>query len=265
MNVGGRAPRSPLMGVVAGVKDSQDGHAEGETSSLGWAGWRSGPRKSGIFRRGQTTGIDHALPPGRWVRQVVGGRCGSGRGIEWQGWWEGPQGKHFRQLASPVPQAQGTCAESVDKGAVLGAEIELRLLVRSVDEGRGAAVCGGGTAVRILGQDGSDAHGLSAFGFVFGLGRSLDLFHDAAAFGLALVCGQVQQARQGRELDVEGGGELRRQDGLAALASDVLGAAVEPSSTQQLAGGEGGDAVGTWPLGRFPHEPLLRAVGQNVA
>jgi hypothetical protein len=38
--------------------------------------------------------------------------------------------------------------------------------------------------VRILGQDGSDAHGLSTFGFVFGLGRSLDLFDDSAAFAL---------------------------------------------------------------------------------
>jgi hypothetical protein len=66
----------------------------------------------------------------------------------------------------------------------LGAELQLGLLVRGVDEGRGAAVCGGGTAVRILGQDGSDAHGLSTFGFVFGLGRSLDLFDDSAAFAL---------------------------------------------------------------------------------
>jgi hypothetical protein len=113
--------------------------------------------------------------------------------------------------------------------------------------------------VRILGQDGSDAHGLSAFGFVFGLGRSLDLFDDAAAFGLALVFREVQQARQRGEFHVEGGSELRGQDGLAALTSDVLGAAVEPGSAQQLTGGQRGDAVGTWPLARFSDKPFLRA------
>ena len=33
-----------------------------ETSSLGRAGWRSGPRKSGIFRRGKTPGMAFPWP-----------------------------------------------------------------------------------------------------------------------------------------------------------------------------------------------------------
>jgi hypothetical protein len=66
-----------------GVSDGQDGHAEGETSSLGRAGWRSRPRKSGIFRRGQTAGISCPLPPGRRRRQRDGVRSRSGRGVEW--------------------------------------------------------------------------------------------------------------------------------------------------------------------------------------
>jgi hypothetical protein len=97
----------------------------------------------------------------------------------------GPQGKHPGQLACAVTQALGAGTESIDEGSVLGAEFERGLLVRSVDKWRGAAVGGGGTAVRILGQDGSDAHGFPAFGLVFGLGGSLDLFDDAAA----RVCG----------------------------------------------------------------------------
>ncbi len=48
-----------------------------------------------------------------------------------------------------------------------------------------------------------------------------------------------------------GGGELRGQDGLAALACDVLGGAVEPGSTQQLAAGQCSDGDGARPLGRF--------------
>jgi hypothetical protein len=130
----------------------------------------------------------YPLPPGRRPRQRGAGQPQSGRGIEWQGWREGPQGKHIRELASPVAQAFGARAESVDEGSVLGAEFEFGSFVRCVDKGCRAAVGGGGTAVGILGQDGSDAHGLSTFGFVFGLGGSLDLFDDTAAFGLALVC-----------------------------------------------------------------------------
>jgi transposase len=214
---------------------------------------------------GTNAGRGFPLAAGRWACQRGGGQPRSGRGIEWQGRRKSPQGKHLRQLSCAVAQALGAGAEGVDKGAVLGAEFEFSLLVGCVDEWRGTAVGGGGTAVRILGQDGGDAHWLSTFGFVFGLGCGLDLFDGAAAFRLALVFGQVQQAGQGRELHVECGGELRGQDGLAALTSDVLGGAVEPGSAQQLAGGEGGDAVGTWPLGGLTYKTLFCPVGQNIA
>jgi len=66
------------------------------------------------------------------------------RGVEWQGRRKGPQGKHLRQLACAVAQALGAGAEGVDEGAVLGAELELDLLVGGVDKGCGAAVGGGG-------------------------------------------------------------------------------------------------------------------------
>jgi len=157
-----------------------------------WNG-QDGDRAGEVWNLSSATNAGHCFPlaAGQWARQRGGGRCRSGRGIEGQGWRKGPQGKHFRQLACAVPQALGAGAEGVDKGAVLGAEFEFSLLVGCVDEWRGTAVGGGGTAVRILGQDGGDAHGLSSFGFVFGLGCSLDLFDGAAAFGLALVFGQM--------------------------------------------------------------------------
>jgi hypothetical protein len=43
------------------------------------------------------------------------------------------------------------------------------------------------------------------------------------------------QTRQGREPDVEGGGELGGEDVLAALACEQLLAAVEPGAAQKLA------------------------------
>jgi hypothetical protein len=66
------------------------------------------------------------------------------------------------------------------------------------------------------------------------LGRNLHLFDYSAAFGLALVCAQVQEARQGRELDVEGGGELgerKRRQGSTTFrkAPDTATAVAEGS------------------------------------
>ena len=78
---------------------------------------------------GTNAGHGFLLAAGRWPRQRSGGRSRSGRGIEWQGWRKGPQGKHLRQLSCSVPQALGAGAESVDEGAVLGAEFEFSLLV----------------------------------------------------------------------------------------------------------------------------------------
>jgi len=46
---------------------------------------------------------------------------------------------------------------------------------------------------------------------VVGGGLGLDLCDDAANFVLALVGGEVLQARQQRELDIKGGCELQRE------------------------------------------------------
>jgi len=89
-------------------------------------------------------------------------------------------------------------AESVDKGAVLGAEVELGLLVRSVDEWRGATVGGGGRLCGSWARMAATPMGSRPLALFFGLGRGLDLFDDAAAFGLALVFGQVQQQARAR-------------------------------------------------------------------
>jgi len=64
-------------------------------------------------------------------------------------------------------------------------------------------------------------------------------------------------ARQGCEVDVEGGGELRRQDRLAALACDVLSAAVEPGSRSNspLVSAAMQLGLATRPI--FPQDPLL--------
>jgi hypothetical protein len=66
--------------------------------------------------------------------------------------------------------------------------------------------------------------------------------------GLALVLGKVEKARQGSELDVEGGGELHGQGVFATLAGEELLAAVEPYTAEERTGGEGSDAVGAWPV-----------------
>ena len=60
-----------------------------------------------------------------------------------------------------------------------------------MDEWCRAAVGTGRLAMRILSQDGGDTHGRASLLIVFGFGLGLDLSDDAAAFGLALVRGQV--------------------------------------------------------------------------
>jgi hypothetical protein len=66
-----------------------------------------------------------------------------------------------------------------------------------------------------LREDGGDTRGRASLLLVVGLGLSLDLADDAAEVRLALIRGQVLQAGQRRQLDIEGGGKLRREDGLA--------------------------------------------------
>ena len=134
-----------------------------------------------------------------------------------------------------------------------------------MDERCRAAVGAGGLAVRVLGENGGDAHGNATLLLVFSLGLGLNLADDAAALCLALIGRQVLQARQGRELDVERGRKLRREHVLAALAGGVFGTGVEPRTAQKLAGGKGGDAVGSRPGARRPDQALFGAVGQGVA
>ena len=81
---------------------------------------------------------------------VSSGQHRSGRGVEWQGWRESPQREQVSQLAGPVTQALRAGAEGIHKGAVLGVEVELGLLVRGVDKGRGTAVGRDRAAVRVL-------------------------------------------------------------------------------------------------------------------
>jgi hypothetical protein len=100
---------------------------------------------------------------GEKVNQAVsirgGGRSRSGRGVEWQGWREGPQGEQVSQLVGSVKQALGAGVEGVDKGSVPSAKVECGPFVSGVDKGRGAAVGGGRAAVRVLVQNGGHAHG----------------------------------------------------------------------------------------------------------
>jgi len=189
----------------------------------------------------------------------------SSRGVEWQGWWEGPEGKDVHQFVCSLAEVLRPGTESVDEGPVAHAKLHRCRIVGRVDEGRGAAVGGGGFGVRVLGKNGSDTDGLAALLPILSFGPGLDFTDDAATLGLTLVLGHVSQARQRRKLDVERGRELRRQHGLAALASEVLGAAVEPRAAQDLAGGEGSNAVGARPRARSRNQAFLCPVGQNVA
>ena len=83
--------------------------------------------------------------------------------------------------------------------------------------------------------------------------------------GLALVLGKVEKARQGSELDVEGGGELHGQGVLATLAGEELFAAVEPGAAEESACGEGSNAVGARPGAGRGQQSLFCTVGQNIA
>jgi hypothetical protein len=68
-------------------------------------------------------------------------------------------------------------------------------------EGRWTTVVGvGGPAVRVLGQDGCVAHGLAPLRPILGSGLGPNLPYDSATLGLALICGQVLQALQWRDL-----------------------------------------------------------------
>jgi len=149
-----------------------------------------------------------------------------------------------RPLAGRAGQQRHALAWS---GAVGDAKLLFGRIVGGVDEGCGAAVGGGGLAVRVLGEDSFDGHGRAPLLFVVGLGLGLDLANDAAVVGLALVFGHVEKTGQGREPEVEGGGKLHGQGVLVALAGKEFFAAVEPGAAEDCAGGEGGDAVGAWP------------------
>jgi len=80
--------------------------------------------------------------------------------------------------------------------------------VVSVDQRCGAAVGRFGPVMGILVEDGLHAHGRSALLLVGSLGCGVDLANDATVVGLALVFSHVEEAGQGRELDVVGGSEL---------------------------------------------------------
>jgi hypothetical protein len=70
-----------------------------ETSSLGRAGWRSGPRKSGIFRRGKTPGMAFPWPlVGGLVSAVVADPGGAFAGTKRRGLAM----PGFRQSGGPV-------------------------------------------------------------------------------------------------------------------------------------------------------------------
>ncbi len=62
--------------------------------------------------------------------------------------------------------------------------------------------------------------------------------------GLLLVSRHVEDAGQGRQLDVEGGREIARLDVFARGAGTVLARAVVPGAAKEVAMGEGGNAVG---------------------
>ena len=62
--------------------------------------------------------------------------------------------------------------------------------------------------VSFLVGDGLHAHGRSALLLAGSLGSVVDFANDTAAMGLALVFSHVEEAGQGRELDVVGGSEL---------------------------------------------------------
>src|ERR1019366_1385234 len=147
-------------------------------------------------------------PPRQQLGQRRAGRPSSGRSVERQWRRKGTAWKHVRQLSRSFTKARGTGAKSVDEGAIGRAKLHLGRVVASVDERGRAAVRGCRFAVRILREDGRDAHGLTALLFVFGFGLRLNLADDATAFGLALVSAEVLQTRQRRELHIERSGEL---------------------------------------------------------
>ena len=53
----------------------------------------------------------------------------SGRGVEGQGRWKCPEGKHIHKLAGTFAHALGSGAEGVDEGTVADAELDLRRIV----------------------------------------------------------------------------------------------------------------------------------------
>ena len=160
---------------------------------------------------------------------------------------EGPVREQLGDLLGHGQHAIDAGAEVDDEDAV-GVEVLVALLVVvGVDERGRAAVGGLGAVMRILGEDLLDAEGRAPFLLVGGVGGVVDLADDAAAMGLALVLGHVADAGQGRELDVEAGGELPRLDVLASGPGAVLATAVVPGAAQEVAVGESGDAVAARP------------------
>ena len=108
----------------SGWRGRQPGRrCRGEDVVVGTGRMEIGAEEVWNLSSGTNAGHGFPLAAGRRPCQRGGGRFWSGRGIEWQGWREGPQGKHLRQLACAVAQALGAGAEGVDEGAVLGAEL----------------------------------------------------------------------------------------------------------------------------------------------
>ena len=130
------------------------------------------------------------------------------RGFEGQGWRKGPVREEVGDLLGVGEEALDASSEVDDELSVRSEEIVPFFVVAGVDQWGRAAIWGGWAMVGILGKDLFDAEGCAAYFLICGEGGVVDLADDAPVVGLALVVGHVEQARQGRELDVVGGGEF---------------------------------------------------------